>query len=118
MSVDEFVSDFEKGIWRGIEEVFPNTDMIGSAFHWTQAINRVNKRAGKGGVNFYELIPLLLKESQLIEVQIKILSQAATIQCKTNSLIFAGKTSGNMGSLCKQTNKDLRFAQTLFQVVC
>jgi hypothetical protein len=70
MSVDEFVSDFEKGIWRGIEEVFPNTDMIGCAFHWTQAINRVNKRAGKRGVNFYELIPLLFKESQLIEVQI------------------------------------------------
>lgn len=40
MSVDEFVSDFEKGIWRGIEEVFPNNDMIGCAFHLKQAIYR------------------------------------------------------------------------------
>lgn len=46
--VKEVVSDFERAIWRGIQDVFPNVKIFGCAFHWTQAIFRNMKQIGLG----------------------------------------------------------------------
>lgn len=39
-AVAEVVSDFERGIWRGVQDVFPEVKMYGCVFHWTQAVFR------------------------------------------------------------------------------
>jgi hypothetical protein len=40
MAVTEVVSDFDRAIWCGIEDVFPSVKMYASAFHWTQTVFR------------------------------------------------------------------------------
>ena len=42
--IKEFVSDYERAIWRGVEDVFPKASMFGCAFHWTQAVFRRLKK--------------------------------------------------------------------------
>ncbi|XP_046453634.1 uncharacterized protein LOC124201186 [Daphnia pulex] len=49
--IKEFVSDYERAIWRGVEDVFPKASMFGCAFHWTQAVFRRLKKIGL--VNLY-----------------------------------------------------------------
>ena len=79
--------------------------------------NRLTKRADKWGVNFHELIPLLFKRSPLIEVKIKLLSQAATIRAARQ--IHSSLQGKLLGIWDLYVNKQIStFAQTLFQVVC
>ena len=42
--VKEVVTDYERAIWRGMEDVFPKVKVLGCAFHWTQAIFRNMKK--------------------------------------------------------------------------
>jgi hypothetical protein len=49
--IKEFVSDYERAIWRGVEDDFPKASMFGCAFHWTQAVFRRLKKIGL--VNLY-----------------------------------------------------------------
>ena len=46
--VKEVVTDFERAIWRAMEDVFPKVKIFGCAFHWTQAIFRNMKKIGLG----------------------------------------------------------------------
>lgn len=45
-NIKEVVSDYERAIWRGVEDVFPSARMYGCAFHWTQAVFRNFKKIG------------------------------------------------------------------------
>jgi len=47
-NVEEIVSDFEMGIWKGVVSVFPSAKIFGCSFHWTQAIFRKIKCLGLG----------------------------------------------------------------------
>lgn len=44
-AVQEVVSNFERGIWRGVQAVFPEVKMYGCAFHWTHALFRNLKKS-------------------------------------------------------------------------
>ena len=37
-AVKEFVTDFERAIWRGVKETLPEVNIIGCGFHWCQAV--------------------------------------------------------------------------------
>ena len=39
-AVTKIVTDFERGIWAGAISVFPDCQMRGCVFHWTQAVWR------------------------------------------------------------------------------
>ena len=36
--VEVFTADFERGIWKGIRDVFPDPRIRGCAFHWSKAV--------------------------------------------------------------------------------
>lgn len=44
--IKEVVSDYERAIRRGVEDVFKSARMYGCAFHWTQAVFRNLKKIG------------------------------------------------------------------------
>ncbi|KAK3108588.1 hypothetical protein FSP39_011475 [Pinctada imbricata] len=44
--VEEFVVDFEAGIWRALRKVFPDQSIKGCVFHWGQALWRKIQEAG------------------------------------------------------------------------
>jgi hypothetical protein len=49
-SVKEFVTDFERAIWRGVKETLPDVTIIGCGFHWCQAVFRNLKKIGLVGL--------------------------------------------------------------------
>ena len=45
--VSEMVSDFEIGMWKGVQAAFPDADQVhhyGCGFHWSQAVVRTMRR--------------------------------------------------------------------------
>jgi hypothetical protein len=49
-AVKEFVTDFERAIWRGVKETLPEVNIIGCGFHWCQAVFRNLKKIGLVGL--------------------------------------------------------------------
>ena len=61
--VVEFVADFERAMWRAIEDVFSRSKMLGGAFYYTQAVFRRLKRIGLTKLyNANATVHLLLKQ--------------------------------------------------------
>ena len=61
--VVEFVADFERAMWRAIEDVFSRSKMLGCAFYYTQAVFRRLKRTGLTKLyNANATVHLLLKQ--------------------------------------------------------
>ncbi|XP_041369618.1 uncharacterized protein LOC121383594 [Gigantopelta aegis] len=63
--VKRIVSDFEAAMWAAIRAVLPQIQTNNNTEGWHR---RINARATSEGIQFYLLVPLLLREAKLVEM--------------------------------------------------